>query len=305
MTASFAPRSEHLSELFGPTGSSQSRSILDSAIASLAAKGLSVPRRSRIQMARAALDDQRMMAALTRPGSRARRIVAEVQRISVEWWMISQSVPERTQMSPRLHALVQRAYGGELDPMTGSDRTARARDAQFELWLAAWLAMGGCEAAIAEPDIRTDVAGRDIGIAAKRVRSRRKIMARIEKAASQVKKHAQSGMIVVQLDNYSQRRRRSAATARSSRRFFDFYPELIKARQWLFDEAPWVCALVVFGTFASWKRRQPHPRLELASLIRYDLLPNTDSERAELHQYFAEHSRVYLARWRAMSGPAA
>ncbi len=77
-----------------------------------------------------------------------------------------------------------------------------ARDKQFELFVAARLALGGLRTELAEPDILVELGGDKVGIAAKRPRTPGGIKSAIRKAGRQVRKASPSGFLAVDASMY-------------------------------------------------------------------------------------------------------
>ncbi len=76
------------------------------------------------------------------------------------------------------------------------------RDKQFELFVAARLALGGLATELAEPDIVIDLCGERVGIAAKRPRTPGGIKSAIQKGRGQVRKASQRGFLALDASMY-------------------------------------------------------------------------------------------------------
>ena len=270
---------------------------LDEAFVRLQRLHAPVPAHSRLRRVRSVLADKSLYGPLRRAGSKARRLVAEAHRTALEWWMISRSLNWRVPIGKQLHRKLQRAYSGSLDPLDGSQVASQARDAQFELWLGAWLTMGDRPVSFGEPDLRTALWFKWRGIAAKRVTSVRKLHARTVEAANQLRKHLPSGFVAVAVDNYAARRSRRVVDTSSGERFFKAYPQLEQAENWLVEHAPWVLCVLSFGCSASWEPKTTPPLLNLAFLTRVMLLSADARETQHMLHYFSEHAEVMANRW--------
>jgi len=77
-----------------------------------------------------------------------------------------------------------------------------ARDKQFELYVAARLALGGLRTELAEPDIIVDLCGDRVGIAAKRPRTAPGIKSAIKKGGRQVRRARPRGYLAVDASMY-------------------------------------------------------------------------------------------------------
>ncbi len=117
---------------------------------------------------------------MERPGSSERRITAECYRTATSWWMIASALNPRVKADPRLRRTLQRAYSGTLDPAADDQTSRNARDSEFELWLAAWFAMGEKPVDLKEPDLEVPIWFEKRGVAAKRVTSLRQMRSRID-----------------------------------------------------------------------------------------------------------------------------
>jgi hypothetical protein len=189
--------------------------MLEGAITRLGEGKVAPPRQSRLHQALRALQ-QGDQAALRRPGSRERRLVAEAHRMAFEFGMIGGLLNFQGQLPKGLINTLRRSYGGVLDP--ASEQGAQARDAQFELWLGSWFGMGGRPARSEEPDLIVPFWFRWYGVAAKRVRSRSKILTRVKEASEQICRNRDRGFVAVSLDNYGHRRGRAAGGSAAGER---------------------------------------------------------------------------------------
>lgn len=113
--------------------------------------------------------------------------------MAIEFWMISRALNWKASLPKRLLKTLRLSYLGGLDPAQPATKADKARDAQFELWLGSWFTMGGRPVQALEPDLRVSFWFQWYGVAAKRVRSRSKIMERVKYAACQVQKHTKQG----------------------------------------------------------------------------------------------------------------
>lgn len=107
----------------------------------------------------------------------------------MEFYGIARSLNPRAIPLPKeIKRKLNVSYGGAEDPANDTDRTAVARNTQFEFWVASWLTAGEKPIRMAEPDLQFAYRFQWRGLAAKRVRSSRQILKRVERAADQVKK---------------------------------------------------------------------------------------------------------------------
>jgi len=83
---------------------------------------------------------------------------------------------------------------------SSADRTdSSSRDTQFELYLAAAFRTAGFEVALEEPDVTFPMEGHTIGIAAKRLKSEKKLEQRIREASKQIAGSAYPGIIAIDI----------------------------------------------------------------------------------------------------------
>lgn len=268
---------------------------IDIALRRFQGLGIRVAPGSKLILARKTLTGSRMTRT-EQPGAKDRRIVAEAWRTAIEFWSIAMAMHPRATLPTVLAEKLTTAVGGNEDPSHHTPSSERARDMQFELWLASWLAMGDRIVESGEPDLRTTVWFNWRGIAAKRVTAPGKIRRRAQEAARQVQAHTGKGFIAVALDNYSRRRGRVVTSPRGGMRFFSAYPEVAETEAWVAEKAPWVLGIMWFGWAAAWRPGQPRPVLSMTQLQRVTILAS-GAEGERVTDYFAEHREYLERRW--------
>jgi hypothetical protein len=180
-------------------------------------------------------------------------LLTEAHRTAFEFYTIARSINPRVTPPKVFRQKLAIAYGGADDPAKDTEESARARNYQFELWVAAWLTAGDKRVRIQEPDLQVAQWFEWRGVAAKRVRSPSQIAKRVKQAAAQIKRQTSTGFVALALDNYSVPRRiRSRSELRAGSAFFGAYPEVELAADYLEISAPWVKGLICFGHFARW-----------------------------------------------------
>jgi hypothetical protein len=201
-------------------------------------------------------------------------------------------------VTPPVARLLRLSFGGRLDPTAREDESTQARDAQFELWLAAFFAAGDRKVITLEPDLVTTYWFQWLGVAAKRVQSIAKIGRRVRRAARQVKTHLPAGFVALAIDSYSPGFATRLATLRSGRRLFAKLPEINRAVEWCRAEAPWIRAVICFAAICriTLKTQPPHVGFYLAT--RVYLLPEDERDRKRLRDYFEEIFDLYVRRSR-------
>jgi hypothetical protein len=104
-----------------------------------------------------------------------------------------------TRDNAKLKQLTRLALGDSVLPQHDK-RESAGRDAQFELYLAALCCKSGMMPVdFAEPDVTCAVGGKSFGIAVKRIKSKKQVLARIKKAALQIEKAGYPGVIALDL----------------------------------------------------------------------------------------------------------
>lgn len=218
--------------------------------------------------------------------------------MAIEFWMISRALNWQASLPKQLARTLRLSYLGDLDPAQPTTKADKARDAQFEIWLGSWFAMAGRPVQALEPDLRVSFWFEWYGVAAKRVRSRSKIVERVKYAAGQVQKHTKQGFVAISLDNYAGRRGRAAFGVKAGDSFFAAFPELSEAEEWLANSAPWVKGLLVYGHLASWRPRGKRlPLLEMSNLTKVTFLNMDATEEARMYELFEELASTFRSRW--------
>lgn len=85
-------------------------------------------------------------------------------------------------------------------PRSRDDTNSLARDTQFELYVAALCQYAGIPVEVREPDIIIKPAGVRLGVAAKRVKSARKVRERVHEGGAQLKRAGLVGIVALNLD---------------------------------------------------------------------------------------------------------
>jgi hypothetical protein len=197
----------------------------------------------------------------------------------VEFYGIARSLNPRAIPLPKeIKRKLNVSYGGAEDPANDTDRTAVARNTQFEFWVASWLTAGEKPIRMAEPDLQFAYRFQWRGLAAKRVRSSRQILKRVKRAADQVKKNTGTGFIALALDNYSTVRKiRSQSDLSVGARFFASDPQIEEAANYLMAEERHIKALLCFGHHARWLLEEEPPSLQMSNMTKIYLFPSSET----------------------------
>ncbi|MES2178020.1 MAG: hypothetical protein V4550_09165 [Gemmatimonadota bacterium] len=121
----------------------------------------------------------------------------EAHRTLLESYLITSALADPSEI---LRATLVRLLEGH--DTSYEDANSTPRDMQFELLIAALMTLGGISGVrMGEPDIQFKLGKRTVGVAAKRLRSPRKLVARVGDAFRQLERHGLQGMIALNLDS--------------------------------------------------------------------------------------------------------
>jgi len=159
------------------------------------------------------------------------------------------------------------------------------RDTQFELFVRAFLVMGGVPVWIAEPDLRFRYNGREVGLAAKRVKGPRKLRRRFNDAVDQIERTGHSGFVAVNADLLVRNLGSEGDAAELGARFQERL-EALKRIDEEFGSHSLVVGRLVFGTDAIWHLEKGKPKLELRSFRQYYVYAKSDEEAKAADRFF-------------------
>lgn len=160
------------------------------------------------------------------------------------------------------------------------------RDTQFELFVRAFLVMGGVPVWIAEPDLRFRYNGREVGLAAKRVKGPRKLRRRFNDAVDQIERTGHSGFVAVNADLLVRNLGSEGDAAELGARFQERL-EALKRIDEEFGSHSLVVGRLVFGTDAIWHLEKGKPKLELRSFRQYYVYAKSDEEAKAADRFFS------------------
>jgi hypothetical protein len=277
---------------FGPTGSSAIVESADYAIQRLRALGVTFPDSSRLVRARAYVQAAQDDIASAPSGE----VLAEATRTIFEFYLICRAFgAPRADTDPRLLESLAVALGGPDLPGDEDDATSLARNIQFELYVGAWLTAGGVRVALAEPDLQVEYDGRLLGVAAKRVRSRSRIMRRIAEASRQILMHGTEGFIAMNVDHLLDELPLVQDEAERGRYFDRSFPEFGKVMK-SFLRRPHVRGLLVVGHQARWITEGKAPRVDVGAFTKFHLITDTDEERRKGDRFLEDLKNTQAAR---------
>jgi hypothetical protein len=173
----------------------------------------------------------------------------------------------RTQLA-KLETMLSGADTDELD------RNPLARNTQFELYAGATLKMGDVHARLAEPDLRIDYLGQEIGIAAKRVRSSKQFLRRAKEAADQIAESGSPGIVAMNVDVLL---RATAADVSGNEQLHDRLI-VIKEMDDVLSGEPGVVGSLVFARDSVWQFGGQRPSVGLASTHRFAVYPRSQRQ---------------------------
>jgi hypothetical protein len=147
-----------------------------------------------------------------------------------------------------------------------ADANPLARNTQFELYVAAMLAMGGADVRVAEPDLIMRFLGHDVGIAAKRVRSISRVPRIVDEAVAQVTRSARPGFVALNVDVLV---RNTGAPADAIR--LDERLSALAAMDAQLRSEPNILGSMVFGYDTQWIFGGERPQVHVGTFLRIRL----------------------------------
>jgi hypothetical protein len=276
----------------GPAGSSGILAAADFAIARLASFGINLPPGSRFQLLRAAVDKAHNHIGPF-PSS---EVLAEATRSIFELYLISRCLrSDGRPLSDTLDTTIRKILEGPLLPRDENERNSAARNFQFELSVGAWLTAGGVEGRLAEPDLQIMFLGRSIGVAAKRVSSRKQLLRRVKDAIAQIDASGMDGLIAINVDPLIDELQLTGNREDIVRAFESAVPELGQALA-LAARHPRVVGLLALGMHDAWEDAEPRPRVMMSSFVDWKFLPHDAEEETKINAFFAEFRKTHDAR---------
>ena len=249
-----------------------------------------IPEPSRLHDARALVDSyDRAVAATPDPA-----LLAEATRTIHEFYWIARACgPATGTAEERLRVSLARALSGPLDRRKEDEASVRARNTQFELFVGAWLTAGGVEPRLGEPDLLLRIGTYRLGVAAKRVRSRRKLVQRAKEAAEQVRIRSGQGIVALNVDSLLDELTLGGDAEAAGAEFNRSVPELNQVHEALFA-LPHVCGLLVLGTVVQWLTpgEEGRPSLHMYGFHRMHFFPNSDDEKSVYDEFLSSFRKV-------------
>jgi len=162
------------------------------------------------------------------------------------------------------------------------DKNPLARNTQFELYAGATLIMGDVRTRLAEPDLRADYLGREISIAAKRVRSAKQLTKRAKDAVDQITDSGLPGIAALNVDLLL---RKTGAGDLDTEQLAERLAA-IKEVDKLLSKHEEVLGSLIFARDAVWKFSGDKPSVALASWHRFAVYPRTPEEKERGEEFW-------------------
>lgn len=250
--------------------------------------GVSVPKGSRLYLARKLISQIHERKVVVDPSTELLlQRVTDAQRTLTEYYLIVRAVRHRPKiLKPLLRLKLAQMLGGSEIEL--SDSNTLARDTQFELFVLSLFLMGGATIDLGEPDLRL-LFGRDtVGIAVKRLSSKKQLEKRVFEAAEQIESRHDRGFIAVNIDRFVTEvggPRPDESVAERGLRYNDSIGDL-HALMPQFENRSSIMGVMNFGFSCDWIFGEEVPRYS-GSFFR-QILRFTDSpdEKEHAERYF-------------------
>jgi hypothetical protein len=179
-------------------------------------------------------------------------------------------------------ALLREALGGAEDP--SSDLHRKARNAEFELYVATLLGISGASVGFAEPDLEVLVPSRRVGIAVKRMSSLTdsKLAARLAEAADQIGRAHGVGYVAVNIDAYFRGEALDASEEKRAVQFGARLEKVLAAVRQSLGQRRAVKGVLAFGYMESWDTSARPPRHSSAHPTSFQLIEDDGEAREDL-----------------------
>lgn len=264
---------------FGPSG------LIDAAgqgLRWLGDLGIALPPGNRLQNAKALIErvnDGRLV--LTSEDDNLLKSLAEAMKTVTEQYIILRSMnpalgPARPAVAAKLRLMLSGAATAD------QDANPEPRNTQFELYVGGILTMGGARIVLEEPDLGLDFGGQRVGIAAKRVRSLKRVLPIVREATDQIRRSARPGFVALNVDVLVKNTGAPSATIRLGDRLAALarVDEEVRA-------LPEVLGTMVFGYDTHWIFGAEKPRIEVGNFVRFRVTGAGVDFNPEAHRVLA------------------
>ncbi len=162
------------------------------------------------------------------------------------------------------------------------DRNPLARNTQFELYVGATLEMGNVATQLAEPDLRADYLGMDVGIAAKRVRSPKQLLKRAKEAVKQIKSSGVPGIVALNVDVLL----KASGADVTNTKLLDERLAALKEVDELLSRHEEVVGSLVFARDTVWQFGGEKPAVGIAITHRFRIYPRTEEQKERGEEFW-------------------
>ena len=243
--------------------------------------GVALKPGNRLERARQAAADLHAHNFVLRPEDAAGvEYASEALRTIWEFTLIARTVPQgHPPTVAKLEAMLKGA------PLAHADTNTTGRDTQFELLIAALFAVGDVLIRGAEPDWRFLMHGRELGLAVKRVRSAKKLAARVSAGAAQLQANGVDGLVVVNVEPFLHGLSTAGGAAAAGRRFDERvaplraqFPKVAGKKQ--------VLGVIGAGTVPEWLFEGPRYHLTVSWFMQFRWFFEDPDEQARSGAFF-------------------
>lgn len=280
----------------GPAGSGGILVACDRAFERLQQLGVAIPPGSRFQLARKAVDE----AHQRKGGFPSAEVMVESTRAIFELYWIVRALGGMKELPKRLRVELKDMMKGPRLPQDENDRNSHGRNIQFQLFVGAFLASGGVEVVSAEPDLIVNYFGHAVGVAAKRVFSRKKFLPNVKAAIEQIESSGRSGFVAVNVDRLIDDLALQP-TENLTERFDREVTELPEALK-LVQAHNTVGGLIALGMHVAWQSgtdEHPRPRVQMSEFCYWRLIPHEGITGGDVKTYLADFRARQAAHLKA------
>ncbi len=162
------------------------------------------------------------------------------------------------------------------------DKNGLARNTQFELYAGTTLVMGDVRTQLAEPDLRADYLGMEVGVAAKRVRSPKQLNRRANEAVKQLRISGVPGIVALNADVLL----KTTGTGNLDTKQLDERLCVLKEIDELLSRHEEVLASLVFAHDAVWQFGGEKPSFGMTSWHRFSVYPRTQEQQERGEEFW-------------------
>lgn len=224
-------------------------------------------------------------------------LTSEAIRTVWEFSLVARAAPAH---HPPTVVKLEEMVTGALLP--GDDKNQHGRDTQFELYVASLFAMGGVPIRGEEPDLRFLLDGAERGLAVKRLKSARKLAARVSDGAKQLQTNGVDGLVVVNVEPLLKGLPPEGAADDLGKRFDERVAPLHKLLPKLAGKAR-VIGVLGAGTVVDWVFGGPRPRLSFGWFLQFRWFFDEPGEQARIEAFAMGMQERLDERLKASFGP--